>query len=176
MVAWVIRTRATPASLSSTVQSELREAVGGLPVARVHTMEETLSRSTSTEDFNTLVMTIFGCSALVLAAIGIYGLLAYSVAQRSQEIGIRLALGAESSQIRNMMMLQGLRPSARCDWWACRGFWVDPPTHEFLVWREGVGPAGVFHCSADIDRRGAGCSMGAGAVREPGRSHSRAAV
>jgi putative ABC transport system permease protein len=111
MVAWVIRTRTTPASLSSTVQNELREAGRGLPVARVHTMEETLSRSTSAEDFNTLVMTIFGCSAMVLAAIGIYGLLAYSVAQRSQEIGIRLALGAESSHIRNMMMFQGLRPA-----------------------------------------------------------------
>ncbi len=111
MVAWVIRTRTAPASLSSTVQSELREAGRGLPVAHVHTMEETLSRSTSAQDFNTLVMTIFGCSAMVLAAIGIYGLLAYSVAQRSQEIGIRLALGAESSHIRNMMMSQGLRPA-----------------------------------------------------------------
>ena len=111
MVAWVIRTRATPASLSSTAQSELREAGGGLPVARVHMMEETLSRSTSTEDFNTLVMTIFACSALVLAAIGIYGLLAYSVAQRAQEIGIRHALGAESSHIRNMVVFQGLRPA-----------------------------------------------------------------
>ena len=80
-------------------------------MARVHTMEETLSRSTSAEDFNTLVMTIFGCSAMVLAAIGIYGLLAYSVSRRSQEIGIQLALGAESSQIRNMMMFQGLRPA-----------------------------------------------------------------
>jgi ABC-type antimicrobial peptide transport system permease subunit len=72
-------------------------------------MEETLSRSTAAEDFNTLVLTIFGCSALLLAAIGIYGLMGHSVAQRGQEIGIRLALGAESSQIRNMVAYQGLR-------------------------------------------------------------------
>ena len=96
-------------SLSSTIQKELREATGGLPVAGVRTMEQTLSQSTAAEDFNTLVMTIFGCSALLLAAIGIYGLMAYSVAQRAHEIGIRMALGAESSRIRNMVVIQGLR-------------------------------------------------------------------
>ena len=107
--AWVIRTRGDPLSVSSAIQKELREASGGLPVGGVRTMEEILSRSTAAEDFNTLVMTIFGCSALLLAAIGIYGLMAYSVAQRTQEIGIRLALGAESSHIRNMVVFQGLR-------------------------------------------------------------------
>ena len=84
-------------------------ASGGLPVARIRTMEEVLSRSTATESFNMLMLTIFGCLALLLAAIGIYGLMAYSVSQRTQEIGIRLALGAESSQIRNMVVFQGVR-------------------------------------------------------------------
>jgi ABC-type antimicrobial peptide transport system permease subunit len=56
-----------------------------------------------------LVLTIFGCAALLLAAIGIYGLMAYSVAQRTQEIGIRLALGAGVSSVRNMVVWQGLR-------------------------------------------------------------------
>ncbi len=109
--AWVIRTRVAPASLSSAIQKELREASGGLPVARVRTMEEALSISTAVENFNMLVLTIFGCSALLLAAIGIYGLMAYSVAQRVQELGIRLALGAESSHIRKMVVYQGLRPA-----------------------------------------------------------------
>jgi putative ABC transport system permease protein len=108
--AWVIRTRVAPMSLSSAIQHELREASGGLPVARVLTMEEVLSRSTAGENFNMLVLTIFGCSALLLAAIGIYGLMAYSVAERAQEIGVRLALGADSSRIRNMVVFQGLRP------------------------------------------------------------------
>lgn len=107
--AWVIRTRVAPMSLSSVIQNELRQASGGLPVARVRTMEEILSRSTARENFNMLVLTIFGCSALLLAAIGIYGLMAYSVAQRAREIGIRLALGAESIHIRNMVVFQGLR-------------------------------------------------------------------
>ena len=80
-------------------------------MAQVRTMEQALSRSTAAENFNTLVLTIFGCSALLLAAIGIYGLMAYSVAQRVQEIGIRLALGAELRHIRNMVVFQGLRPA-----------------------------------------------------------------
>jgi ABC-type antimicrobial peptide transport system permease subunit len=109
--AWVIRTRVAPMSLSSAVQKELREASGGLPVARIRTMEEILSRSTARENFNMRVLTSFGCSGLLLAAIGIYGLMAYSVAQRAQEIGIRLALGAESSRVRNMVVFQGLRPA-----------------------------------------------------------------
>jgi predicted permease len=110
--AWVIRTRAAPASMSCAIQKELREATGGLPVAQVRTMEEALSRSLAAQDFNTLVLTIFGCSALMLAAIGIYALMAHSVAQRRHEIGIRLALGAESRQIRRMVVLQGLRLAA----------------------------------------------------------------
>ena len=109
--AWVTRTRDAPMSLSPAIQNELREVSGGLPVARVRTMDEILSRSTAAEDFNPLVLTIFGCSAMILAAIGIYGLKAYSVAQRTQEIGIRLALVAESSHIRNMVVFQGLRPA-----------------------------------------------------------------
>jgi ABC-type antimicrobial peptide transport system permease subunit len=54
-------------------------------------------------------MSIFGCTALLLAAIGVYGLMAYSVAERTQEIGIRLALGAETSNVRNMVIAQGMR-------------------------------------------------------------------
>jgi putative ABC transport system permease protein len=68
-----------------------------------------VSTSRSRQRFNMLLMTIFGCSALLLAAIGIYGLMAYSVEQRTQEIGIRLALGAEKRTVRNMVVFQGLR-------------------------------------------------------------------
>jgi predicted permease len=107
--AWVIRTRVPPLSLSSAIQKELRDASGGLPVANIRTMEQTISRSTAPENFNMLVLTIFACAALLLAAIGIYGLMAYSVVQRTQEIGIRLALGAGAGSVRNMVVFQGLR-------------------------------------------------------------------
>jgi putative ABC transport system permease protein len=110
--AWVVRTRVPPLSLSSAIRNELREVSGGLPVAHIRTMEETISRSTAAENFNMLVLTIFGWGALLLAAVGISGLMAYTVAQRTQEIGVRLALGAVPRGIRNMIVLQGLRLTA----------------------------------------------------------------
>jgi ABC-type antimicrobial peptide transport system permease subunit len=72
-------------------------------------MDDIISRSTSRQRFNMLLMTVFGASALVLAAIGIYGLMAYAVQQRTQEIGIRLALGAETGNVRRMVVWQGMR-------------------------------------------------------------------
>ena len=71
-------------------------------------MDEVVSLATGQQRFNMLLMTIFGGAAVLLAAIGIYGLMAYTVEQRTQEIGIRLALGAEASQVRNMVMRQGM--------------------------------------------------------------------
>jgi putative ABC transport system permease protein len=110
-IAWVIRTRGTPQSLRSRIQNEVMAASGGLPVGDVRTMEDRISRSIATETFRTLVLTIFAGSALFLAAIGVYGLMAYSVADRVHEVGIRLALGAESRHIRNMVVFEGMRPA-----------------------------------------------------------------
>ena len=107
-MAWVVRTQANPYALSSAIQEQLRQATG-LPVANVRTMEEVVSLSTSRQQFNMWLMTVFGAAALLLAAIGIYGLMAYSVAQRTQEIGIRLALGAHASQLKRMVVWQGMR-------------------------------------------------------------------
>ena len=107
-MAWVVRTRAAPYSVSAAVQEQLRQ-VSGLPVSDVRSMEDVVSRSISRQRFNMLLMTVFGASALLLAAIGIYGLMAYSVEQRTQEIGIRLALGAESAAVRRMILVQGMR-------------------------------------------------------------------
>jgi predicted permease len=107
-VAWVVRTQGEPYALSNAIQARLRE-VTGLPVSSIRSMEEIVSRSISRQRFNVLLMTVFGASALLLAAIGIYGLMAYSVAQRTQEIGIRIALGAEAAQVRRMVVVQGMR-------------------------------------------------------------------
>src|SRR5207253_1926534 len=90
------------------VQEQLRQ-VTGLPVTDIRTMDEIVSISTSRQRFNMLLMTVFGAAALLLAAIGIYGLMAYSVEQRRQEIGIRLAVGAATSRVRRMILLQGMR-------------------------------------------------------------------
>jgi predicted permease len=105
---WVVRTHAEPHGLSVAIQKELRDASGGLPVARIRSMDQIVLQSTARQDFNMLLLTVFGCAALLLAAIGVYGLMSYSVEQRTQEIGIRLALGAALSQVRNMVIAQGM--------------------------------------------------------------------
>jgi len=72
-------------------------------------MDEVVSRSTARDSFNMMLLTIFGAVALVLAAIGIYGLMAYSVQQRTQEIGIRMALGADRATIRKLVVWHGMK-------------------------------------------------------------------
>jgi putative ABC transport system permease protein len=106
-LSWVVRTQVPPQSLSSAIQDTLRQSTG-LPVSDVQSMTEIASRSVSRQRFNMWVMTVFGGCALLLAAIGIYGLMAYSVEQRTQEIGIRLALGAPASHVRKMVVSQGM--------------------------------------------------------------------
>jgi predicted permease len=107
-MAWVVRTRTSPYGVSAAVQEQLRQA-SGLPVSDVRSMSDVRSRSVSRQRFNMLLMAVFGGAALLLAAIGIYGLMAYSVEQRTQEIGIRLALGADTSSVRRMILVQGMR-------------------------------------------------------------------
>jgi putative ABC transport system permease protein len=106
---FVIRTKVEPFSLSGEIQMVLREASGGMPVGHVRSMNQVVSQSTARSDFNTTLLTIFAAVALLLAAIGIYGLIAYSVQQRTQEIGIRMALGASPVRVRRMVVLQGMR-------------------------------------------------------------------
>jgi predicted permease len=106
---WAIRTNSAPLSLSADIQKELRVATGGLPVAHIRTMQQVIGESTAIRDFGTTLLTAFAGVALLLATIGIYGLMAYSVQQRTQEIGIRMALGARPEDVRKLVVFQGMR-------------------------------------------------------------------
>jgi predicted permease len=106
---WAVRTHGDPRRLSAAIAEQLRQASGGFPVAHIRMMDEIVSRTTSRQNFNMMLLTIFGAIALVLAAIGIYGLMAYSVQQRTQEIGIRMALGADRASIRKLVVWHGMR-------------------------------------------------------------------
>jgi predicted permease len=105
---WVVRTQTAPAAFGERVRQMLEEATG-LPVSNVRAMDAVVTTSLSRQRFNMWLMMIFGGAALLLAAIGIYGLMAYSVQQRTQEIGIRLALGADAATVRRMVVWQGMR-------------------------------------------------------------------
>jgi predicted permease len=105
---WIVRSQVDPRTLIAPITSALREASGGLPVAHVRTMNEIEARNTARQRFNMLLLTIFGAAGLLMAAIGVYGVMSYSVQQRTQELGIRMALGAQASSIRNMVIRQGM--------------------------------------------------------------------
>jgi ABC-type antimicrobial peptide transport system permease subunit len=107
-IVWVARTKGEPRALGPAVEKVLQEVSGGLPVGRIRSMDEVVSESTARTRFDMLLMSVFAASALVLATVGVYGLMAYSVEQRTQEIGLRLALGARPGDVRRMVLRQGM--------------------------------------------------------------------
>jgi len=104
---WVVRTKVAPYSLLGQVQGAFQTAAG-LPVFHVRSMDQIVVGSTARDQFNTLLLGIFAFFAILLASIGLYGLMAYSVEQRTLEFGIRLALGANFGQVRNMVVKQAM--------------------------------------------------------------------
>ncbi len=106
-LSWVVRTHVDPFSLSPAIQRVFQESAD-LPVAHIRTMDRIVIQSTARDEFNTLVLGIFAFAAILLASIGLYGLMAYAVEQRTLEFGIRLALGANFPQLRNMVVRQAM--------------------------------------------------------------------
>lgn len=108
-VSWLIRTKTDPLSAASAVRHEFESIDGQLSPSKILTLEAVIKDSTTRENFNMLVLSVFAAVALLLAAVGIYGLMSYAVEQRTQEIGIRMALGAGRSEMMKMILGQGMR-------------------------------------------------------------------
>jgi predicted lysophospholipase L1 biosynthesis ABC-type transport system permease subunit len=110
-IVWMARTAARPLAAAPAIEAALKRT-SGLPVTRIRSMEAIIAESTARSRFDMWLMSIFGGSALLLAAIGVYGLVTYSVQQKTVDIGIRMALGASANRVRLMILRDGMTLAA----------------------------------------------------------------
>jgi predicted lysophospholipase L1 biosynthesis ABC-type transport system permease subunit len=108
-LAWMVRTQSEPGALERVIEREISAASGGAPISSARSMDEIAARAIAPTTFSMTVLIVFGGCALLLAGVGMYSVMAYAVQQRTYEIGVRLALGAGLPQVRNMVLLDGVK-------------------------------------------------------------------
>ena len=105
----IVRTTVDPMSLVGAIRGQIQSMDRALPISQIRSMDEVMSVARSRPRFLTLLLTLFSSLSLILAALGIYGVISYSVAQRTNEIGIRMALGARSADVLRLVGVAGIR-------------------------------------------------------------------
>jgi len=105
---WIVRTSGSTRALGRAIQDELERSTN-VPITKVDALSDVMREATSDSNFYLTIMGVLAVAALLLAAIGLNGVMGFAVQQRTKEIGVRLALGAESAQIRNLILTDGLR-------------------------------------------------------------------
>lgn len=110
-LSWCIRSTMNPETLRTAIEKQFAAFDPMLSIAKVRPMEQVMAEGVSRQNFNMLLLSIFAGIALILAAIGIYGLMSYVVAQQTQELGIRMALGAGKNQVMQLIVKQGMTPA-----------------------------------------------------------------
>jgi predicted permease len=108
-LSWAVRASGDPMSLRAAVEREMRSVDGLMPISHTRSMDQMVTESLARRNFMMMLLSIFAGIALLLAGIGVYGLMSYSVERRTQEIGIRVALGAERQDVLRLIVLEGLK-------------------------------------------------------------------